>query len=71
MRAEDQNFRAEKEARVPSHPGVLGQAEEITRGLSEEHLRRDRKEAGWTGACVATGESLKSAVSSTEVREIS
>ena len=38
VRAEDEKLGIEKSCRVPTHAGTLGQTEEISRGLCEQHL---------------------------------
>ncbi len=38
MRAENEEFGIKEPCRVPTHAGALGQAEEISRRLSEQHL---------------------------------
>ena len=48
MRAQDQKLRIEESIRLPTHAGVLTQAEEISRWLREQHLRSERKQPGGT-----------------------
>ena len=47
--AEDEEFGSEDASRVPAHASVLAEAEEISGGLSEEHLGGDGQSAGGTG----------------------
>jgi hypothetical protein len=46
MGAQNQKLGIEEAGGVPAHPGVLGEAEEVTGRLSEEHFRRERQVAG-------------------------
>ncbi len=43
--AEDEELGVEETGGLPSHAGVLGEAEEISGGLGEKHLGRDGKRA--------------------------
>ena len=54
VRAQDQKLRIEQPRRIPSHAGILRQAEEIAGGLGEQHLRRERQRA--RGTCRVRGD---------------
>ncbi len=43
VRAQDEEFGIKQARWVPSHAGVLRESEEISRGLSQQHLRGDRQ----------------------------
>ncbi len=72
MRAQNQNLRPQQARRIPSHPRILRQAEEISRGLGQQHLRRNRKKPRWPGSVRRDRRKVQSRrVSSTELSEIS
>ncbi len=43
MGAQNQEFRIEKARRLPAHSGALGQTEQVSRRLIEQHFRGDRQ----------------------------
>ena len=45
VRAQNQEFGIKQPRRVPAHAGALGQAEEISRRLREQHLGGQRQGA--------------------------
>src|SRR6187402_826994 len=45
MCTEDKELRVQEARRLPSHSGILGEAEEIAGRLGKQHLRRDRERA--------------------------
>src|ERR1700733_16105206 len=49
---EDKDFGVEYVGRVPAHANVLAEAEEVARGLGEEHLSGDGKSTRGAG-CVS------------------
>jgi hypothetical protein len=72
VRAEDENFRAEGRGQDPNPAAdVLAEAEEIAGGLGRSISGGNGESAGWAGAWVATVLNAKSAVSRTDVRDIS
>ena len=69
--AEDEDFGAEECVRFPAHAGVLGQAEEIAGGRGEEHLGGDGESAGGAGRVGGDAAEAKSALSRTDVSDMS
>jgi hypothetical protein len=49
VRAQNQNLFAAQRLRSPPHPGILRQAEQISRGLLHQHLCRNRQRARGSG----------------------
>jgi len=45
MRAQDQKLGIKQPRRLPTHAGILRQAEEVARGLRQQHLGRQRQSA--------------------------
>jgi hypothetical protein len=57
--AEDEDFGAEEMGGVPSHAGVLAEAEEIAGGLGEKHFGCDGKDAGGAGGVRGDGSEVE------------
>jgi hypothetical protein len=59
MGAEDEDLGTKETRGIPSHAGVLAEAEEIAGRLSEKHLWRDGKNAGWAGGVCGDGSEIE------------